>query len=199
MGNVYGYVRVSTKEQKCDRQVDALLNIGISEECIYLDKLSGKNFDRPQYKCLIQKLKPEDVLFVKSIDRLGRNYADILEQWHFITKERKADIVILDMPLLDTRKKEKDLTGMFVADLVLQILSYVAETERQYIRQRQAEGIAASKARGVHFGNPGKPVPDNFATVVESWRKKEIKIEEALKCLGVGRTYFFKHIKKLGL
>lgn len=199
MGNAYGYVRVSTKEQKCDRQVDALVKIGISKERIYMDKMSGKNFERPQYKRLMQKLKTNDVLFVKSIDRLGRNYADILDEWHYITKEKKADIVVLDMPLLDTRKKEKDLTGMFVADLVLQILSYVAETERQNIRQRQAEGIAASKAKGVHFGNPGKPVPDDFAAVVYAWRKKEIKIEEALKRLGVGRTYFFKNIKKLGL
>lgn len=199
MGNEYGYVRVSTKEQKCDRQVDALLKIGITKEYIYKDKMSGKNFDRPQYKRLIRKLKADDVIFVKSIDRLGRNYADILDQWHHLTKVMHVDIVVLDMPLLDTRKKGKDLTGTFVADLVLQILSYVAETERANIRQRQAEGIAASKARGVHFGNPGKPLPEDFELVVRAWRNKEIKIEAALDHLGVGRTYFYENIKKLGL
>ncbi len=199
MGNQYGYVRVSTREQKWDRQVDALQKIGIAGEQIYKDKESGKDFERPQYKKLMGKLQKGDVVFVKSIDRLGRNYADILDQWHYITRKKNAHIVVLDMPLLDTRRKERDLTGMFVADLVLQILSYVAETERQNIRQRQAEGIAASKARGVHFGNPGKPLPEDFPAVVCAWRRKEIKIEEALERLGVGRTYFFKNVKKLGL
>jgi DNA invertase Pin-like site-specific DNA recombinase len=195
----YGYVRVSTKDQKCDRQIDALMEIGVPPERIYEDKLSGKNFERPQYKRLLRRLKPGDVLFVKSIDRLGRNYTEILDQWHHIKNEKRADIVVLDMPLLDTRSKKNDLTGTFVSDLVLQILSYVAETERTNIRQRQAEGIASAKARGVHFGNPGKPLPDNFTAVVLAWRRKEIKTEEALKQLGVGRTYFYEHIKKLGL
>jgi DNA invertase Pin-like site-specific DNA recombinase len=195
----YGYVRVSTKDQKCDRQIDALVEIGVPPERIYEDKLSGKNFERPQYKRLLRRLKPGDVLFVKSIDRLGRNYSEILDQWHHIKNEKRADIVVLDMPLLDTRSKKNDLTGTFVSDLVLQILSYVAETERTNIRQRQAEGIASAKARGVHFGNPGKPLPDNFTAVVSAWRRKEIKTEEALKQLGVGRTYFYENIKKLGL
>jgi DNA invertase Pin-like site-specific DNA recombinase len=199
MGTEYGYVRVSTKEQRCDRQIDALLGVGILQENIYEDKLSGKNFERPQYKRLLRKLKSGDVLFVKSIDRLGRNYAEILEHWHHIKNEKKADIVVLDMPLLDTRSKKNDLTGAFVSDLVLQILSYVAETERVNIRQRQAEGIASAKARGVHFGNPGKPLPDNFVAVVSLWRSKEIRLEDALTQLGIGRTYFYKNIKKLGL
>jgi DNA invertase Pin-like site-specific DNA recombinase len=199
MGNEYGYVRVSTKEQKCDRQIDALLERGIERQHIFEDKQSGKDFDRPQYKRMLRKLKAGDVLFIKSIDRLGRNYAEILEQWNHITHRKNTDIVVLDMPLLDTRCSENDLTGRFVSNLVLQILSYVAETERRNIRQRQAEGIASAKARGVHFGNPGKPLPENFVEVVSAWRNKQIKTDEALKRLNVGRTYFYDNIKKLGL
>ena len=155
----YGYVRVSTKEQNEDRQMIALQEFPVLEKNIYMDKLSGKNFNRPQYKRLLRKLKPGDLLVVKSIDRLGRNYEEILLQWRMITKEKRVDVVVLDMPLLDTRKSGSDLTGTFVADLVLQILSYVAQTERENIHQRQMEGIAAAKLRGVQFGRPSKAVP----------------------------------------
>lgn len=144
-------------------------------------------------------MKRGDTLFIKSIDRLGRNYADILDQWHFITKDKGINIVVMDMPLLDTRRKGNDLTGIFVADMVLQILSYVAETERKNILQRQAEGISAAKARGVRFGNPGKPLPENFESVVRMWRSGEICLADALKRLNVGRTYFYENVKKLGL
>ena len=147
----YGYIRVSSKEQNIDRQMAALLKEGLDKKHIFIDKQSGKDFDRPSYKRLLKKLKTEDVLIIKSIDRLGRNYAEILEQWHIITKVRQADIYVLDFPLLDTRKKDNDLTGTFIADLVLQILSYVAQTEREFIHQRQAEGIAAAQQRGVKF------------------------------------------------
>ena len=152
MGNLYGYVRVSTKDQCEDRQLLAMRQFGVPEKTIYLDKLSGKDFDRPQYQRLLKKLRPGDVLAIKSIDRLGRNYGEIQEQWRFITKEKETDVVVLDMPLLDTRQKAEDLTGAFITDLVLQILCYVAQLEREAIRQRQAEGIASAKARGVRFG-----------------------------------------------
>ena len=199
MGKEYGYIRVSTKEQKTDRQMDALLAIGLAKKNIFEDRQSGKDFERPRYKMLLGRLKPGDIMFVKSIDRLGRNYEEILDQWHRITRVKRADIVVLDMPLLDTRRKEKDLTGTFVADLVLQILSYVAETERRNIRQRQAEGIAAARARGVRFGNPGKPLPPDFERVVGQWRRRELPLEEALNRLQVGRTYFYENVKKLQL
>lgn len=159
---IYGYIRVSTKEQCEDRQLIALRDFPVCDDKIFMDKLSGKDFNRPQYKKLLRKLKRGDILVVKSIDRLGRNYEEILNQWRIITKEKQADIVVLDMPLLDTRKTGRNLTGTFVADLVLQILSYVAQTERENIRQRQMEGIAAAKLRGVQFGRPRKPVPENF-------------------------------------
>ena len=162
---VYGYIRVSTKEQNEDRQRIALAEFSVPEENIFIDKLSGKDFNRPQYKKLMRKLRAGDSLVIKSIDRLGRNYEEILNQWRIITKEKKADIVVLDMPLLDTRQTGRDLTGTFVADLVLQILSYVAQTERENIKQRQKEGIAAAKLRGVQFGRPRKPIPDNFEQV----------------------------------
>ena len=199
MGKEYGYIRVSTKEQKTDRQMDALLAIGLAKKNIFEDRQSGKDFERPRYKMLLGRLKPGDIMFVKSIDRLGRNYEEILDQWHRITRVKRADIVVLDMPLLDTRRKEKDLTGTFVADLVLQILSYVAETERRNICQRQAEGIAAARARGVRFGNPGKPLPPDFERVVGQWRRRELPLEEALNRLQVGRTYFYENVKKLQL
>ena len=154
---IYGYIRVSTKEQNEDRQRIALAEFPVPENHIFLDKLSGKDFERPQYKKLTKKLRPGDILVIKSIDRLGRNYEEILNQWRIITKEKRADIVVLDMPLLDTRQTGRDLTGTFVADLVLQILSYVAQTERENIKQRQKEGIAAAKLRGVQFGRPRKP------------------------------------------
>lgn len=170
---VYGYVRVSSRDQNEERQMIALRGTGVKEENIYLDKQSGKNFDRPQYKKLLKKLKKNDLLCVKSIDRLGRNYEEILLQWRFLTKEKGVDIVVLDMPLLDTRRG-KDLMGTFLSDIVLQVLSFVAENERSNIRQRQAEGIAAAMARGVRFGRPPQPLPANFPNVYQRWKKGEI-------------------------
>ena len=185
----YGYIRVSTKEQNTDRQMVALQACGIPPNRIYIDKQSGKDFDRPQYRRLLRLLKPNDALIVKSIDRLGRNYNEILEQWRLITKEKHADIVVLDMPLLDTRA-HKDLTGTLIADIFLQFLSYVAQTEREFIRQRQAEGIAAAKARGVRFGRPCLPVAEGFAEVYSMWQAGEISIRAASKRLGVSHQTF---------
>ncbi len=161
MGNIFGYVRVSSRDQNEDRQMIALQEMGIPERNIFVDKQSGKDFKRPVYKKLVRKLKKDDLLYVKSIDRLGRNYKEILEQWRILTKEKGIDIVVLDMPLLDTRRG-KDLMGTFLSDIVLQVLSFVAENERSNIKQRQAEGIAAAKERGVKFGRPPLPVPENF-------------------------------------
>lgn len=189
---VYGYVRVSTKDQNEDRQIIALRNFNVPEECIYMDKLSGKDFNRPQYKKLLKRLRRGCVLVVKSIDRLGRNYEEILEQWRIITKEKHADIVVLDMPLLDTRSTGKDLTGMFVADLVLQILSYVAQVERENIRQRQAEGIAAAKAKGVKFGRQRMAVPERFFSLKEDYRGGRISARKAAEKLGVSHSTFLK-------
>lgn len=191
MGTVYGYVRVSTKEQNEDRQILAMSEFGIDRENIFHDKQSGKNFDRPGYKSLMQKLEPEDTLVVKSIDRLGRNYDEILEQWRIITKEKRAEIVVMDMPLLDTRKG-KDLTGILIADIVLQLLSYVAQTEREYIRTRQAEGIAAAKARGVHCGRRAMVIPKQFDSVWERWRDKQLTLADAAHELGVAPRTFKK-------
>jgi len=199
MSKQYGYARVSSREQNTDRQLDALMEAGLSENAIYTDKQSGKDFERPKYKQLLKKLREGDTLFILSIDRLGRNYDEIIEQWRYITKEKRADIVILDMPLLDTRSKGKDLTGTFIADLVLQILSYVAQTERENIRKRQAEGIAAARERGVHLGRTKRPVPENFAEVAAEWRNKKITITEALEQLGVGRTYFYEKVKEMDI
>lgn len=189
---VYGYIRISTKDQCEDRQLLALKDFPVEENKIYVDKLSGKNFNRPSYKCMIRKLKPGDIVVVKSIDRLGRNYEEILEQWRFITKGKKADIVVLDMPLLDTRQKGKDLTGVFVADLVLQILSYVAQTERENTRQRQKEGIAAAKLRGVRFGRPRKEVPPDFSKLKEEWENKKITSREAARQLDIAQDTFLR-------
>lgn len=194
----YGYMRVSTKEQNEERQAAALREHGLLSKNIYMDKQSGKDFNRPNYQKLLRKLKSGDILVIKSIDRLGRNYEDILEQWRFLTREKGISIVVLDMPLLDTRQ-ERDLTGTLIADIVLQLLSYVAQTEREFIRQRQAEGIAAAKARGVRFGNPGIPLPDNFGEVATQWREKSISLNDALELLGVGRSYFYKNVKRFGL
>lgn len=171
--SVYGYMRVSTREQNEDRQRVALEEKGIPAGALYMDKMSGKNFNRPRWRALVRKLKRGDVLYVKSIDRIGRNYEEILEEWRKITKDRGADIVVLDMPLLDTRRG-KDLIGSFIADLVLQILSFVAQTEREFIHQRQAEGIKAAKARGVRFGRPPTQVPDGFMYAYDSWKRKEM-------------------------
>ncbi|MCD7885978.1 MAG: recombinase family protein [Lachnospiraceae bacterium] len=169
----YGYVRVSSRDQNEDRQLIALHEQGIPDKNIYMDKQSGKNFNRPQYKKLVRKLRKDDLLYIKSIDRLGRNYEEIQNQWRILTKEKGADIVVLDMPLLDTRRG-KDLMGTFLSDIVLQVLSFVAENERTNIKQRQAEGIAAAKARGVRFGRPPKPLPENFHSVYQRWKAGKI-------------------------
>lgn len=190
MGNLYGYIRVSTRDQNEDRQLIALRELKIPEKNIFMDKQSGKDFNRPQYKRLVRKLKKDDLLYIKSIDRLGRNYAEILEQWRLLTQIKGADIVVLDMPLLDTRRG-KDLMGTFLSDIVLQVLSFVAENERTNIRQRQAEGIAAAKARGVKFGRPPRPLPDNFYDVHKAWRDKKTTLKEAAEAcnLPVGTFY----------
>lgn len=180
MGNIYGYVRVSTKEQNEDRQLIALHEVGVPQKNIYMDKQSGKDFNRPQYKKLLKKIKPGDLLYIKSIDRLGRNYEEIQNQWRIITKDKNADIYVIDMPLLDTRRG-KDLLGTFISDLVLQLLSFVAENERTNIKQRQAEGIAAAKAKGVRFGRPPKPLPDNFHEAYQRWKQGEITGTAAAK------------------
>jgi len=187
--DTYGYVRVSTKEQNEDRQMIAMREFGVAEDHIVMDKQSGKNFERPGYRRLVRRIKAGDVLVVKSIDRLGRNYEEIQEQWRIITKEKGADIYVIDMPLLDTRRG-KDLVGTFVSDIVLQVLSFVAENERTNIRQRQAEGIAAAKARGVKFGRPMLPLPENFPEVYQRWRNKRISIEEAAAECGMPRSTF---------
>lgn len=192
---LYGYMRVSSREQNEDRQRIALLEMGVPEKNIFMDKLSGKDFARPQYKKLLRKLDDHSVLYVKSIDRLGRNYTDLNEQWRIITKERKADIVVIDMPILDTRR-EKNLLGTFISDIVLALLSFVAENERSNIRQRQAEGIAAAKARGVKFGRPPLPIPDNFYQVHKDWRAGKISMEEAgRRCKMSSKTFYCKAIK----
>lgn len=192
---IIGYMRVSSREQNEDRQRIALLEMGVSEKNIYIDKLSGKDFNRPQYKKMLKKLDSDTVLFVKSIDRLGRNYADLNEQWRIITKEKGADIVVIDMPILDTRR-EKNLLGTFISDIVLALLSYVAENERINIKQRQAEGIAAAKARGVKFGRPPLPIPENFYQVHKDWRAGKISMEEAgRRCNMSAKTFYCKAIK----
>lgn len=193
--NVYGYMRVSSKEQNEDRQKIALTEMGVPENNIYMDKQSGKDFERTQYKRLLRKLNENSVLYIKSIDRLGRNYGELNEQWRIITKEKKSDIVVIDMPLLDTRI-EKNLLGTFISDVVLALLSYVAENERTNIKQRQAEGIAAAKARGVKFGRPPLPIPENFYQMHKDWRAGKITIEEAAKaCNMCPKTFYSKAVK----
>ena len=193
---IYGYIRVSTKEQNEDRQRIELQNLAIPDRNIFMDKQSGKDFQRTQYVCLLEKLKPEDLLYVKSIDRLGRNYEEILEQWRMLTKERHVNIAVLDMPLLDTRMG-KDLMGTFLTDVVLQVLSFAAENERTNIRQRQAEGIAAAKARGVRFGRPAKPLPDNFYQMYQDWRSKKITLQQAASACGMPVTTFYNKAARL--
>lgn len=185
----YGYARVSSKEQTEQRQIIALTEFGVSSKNIYMDKQSGKDFERPRYKRLIKRLRPGDLLVVQSIDRLGRNYSEILEQWRLITKEKRADILVLDMPLLDTRRG-RDLTGVFIADIVLQVLSFASENERINIRQRQAEGIAAAKSRGVRFGRPPRPLPDNFHILYQKWRAGKITGTAAAKACGMPLATF---------
>ena len=187
----YGYARVSTKEQNEERQLIALTAFGVAANAIFVDKQSGKDFERTQYRRLMRKLKDGDTLVVKSIDRLGRNYEEILEQWRIITKEKRAAIVVLDMPLLDTRQN-RDLTGTLIADIVLQLLSYVAQLEREFIHQRQAEGIAAAKAQGVRFGREPLPVPAEFPEVLDCWKHGKIGSRRAGALLGVSQTTFLK-------
>ena len=193
--NIYGYIRVSSRDQNEDRQLIALKEVGVTEKNIYLDKQSGKDFNRPQYKKLLRKLKKDDLLYIKSIDRLGRNYEEILQQWRILTKEKGIDIVVLDMPLLDTRRG-KDLMGTFLSDIVLQVLSFVAENERSNIRQRQAEGIAAAKARGVKFGRPPKPLPENFYEVHKAWRAKKITLKQAAEACNMPVGTFYGKARK---
>ena len=193
--NIYGYMRVSSKEQNEDRQKIALMEIGVPEKNIYIDKQSGKDFERTQYKRMLRKLNENCVLYIKSIDRLGRNYGELNEQWRIITKEKKADIVVIDMPILDTRR-EKNLLGTFISDIVLALLSYVADNERINIKQRQAEGIAAAKARGVKFGRPPLPIPENFYEMLRDWRAGKITMEEASKaCNMCAKTFYSKAVK----
>lgn len=196
MSKVYGYIRVSSADQNEDRQLVALRSCKVPECNLFVDKQSGKDFECPEYRRMLRRLKRDDLLYVKSIDRLGRNYGEILEQWRLLTKEKGVDIVVLDMPLLDTRSG-KDLMGTFIADLVLQILSFVAQNERENIRQRQAEGIAAAKARGVPFGRPALPLPENFEQVVSSWRNKEIDFASALQQTGMRPATFYRRLKDI--
>ena len=196
MSNIYGYVRVSTKEQNEDRQMIAMREMGVPEKNIYMDKQSGKDFDRTQYRRLVRRMKKDDLLYIKSIDRLGRNYEEIQNQWRLLTKEKGVDICVIDMPLLDTRQG-KDLMGTFLSDLVLQILSFVAENERRLIKQRQAEGIAAAKMRGKKFGRPEIPLPDNFQEVYVRWLNKEINGVEAAEELKIPVSTFRYKAKKI--
>lgn len=192
---IYGYARVSTQEQKEDRQLDALCAAGIPQQNVYVDKRSGKDFERPQYKKLLQKLKKDDLLYIKSIDRLGRNYMEIQEQWRRLTKSKGVDIVVIDMPLLDTRRG-KDLMGAFLSDIVLQVLSFVAENERINIRKRQAEGIAAAKARGIRFGRPPKALPSEFNTVLHRWKAGEVTGKDAAALCGMPLSSFLHRAKR---
>lgn len=193
--SVYGYIRVSSKDQKEDRQQIALKEVGVERQNIYVDKQSGKDFNRPQYKKMLRKLKKDELLYIKSIDRLERNYEEIQQQWRLLTKEKGADIVVLDMPLLDTRRG-KDLMGTFLSDIVLQVLSFVAENERTNIRQRQAEGIPAAKAKGVKFGRPPKPLPHNFHEVHRAWRAKKMMLKQAAEACNMPVGTFYDKARK---
>lgn len=194
-GNVFGYIRVSSTDQNEDRQRIAMQKKGIEAKNLYIDKQSGKDFQRPRYRQMVRRLKPGDLLYVLSIDRLGRNYEEIQNQWRILTKEKGVDICVIDMPLLDTRRG-KDLMGTFIADLVLQILSFVAQNERENIRKRQAEGIAAAKARGVKFGRPPRPLPENFYEIHQAWRGKKMTLKQAAQSCGmpVG-TFYTKAVR----
>lgn len=196
MGTIYGYVRVSSREQNDDRQLVAMDRLKIPRENIFRDKQSGKDFERPMYKRMVKKLQPDDVIYIKSIDRLGRNYTEILEQWRILTKEKKVDIVVMDMPLLDTRQG-KDLMGTLIADVVLSLLSYVSESERCNIRSRQKEGIEAAKKRGVRFGRPPKPLPKNFRQVYDRWMAKEITADEAAEQCNLTRSTFYNRARRI--
>ena len=191
--NIYGYVRVSSTDQNEERQMIALRKMSISEKNIFMDKQSGKDFERPNYKKMVRKLKAGDLLYILSIDRLGRNYEEIQQQWRVLTKEIGTDICVLDMPLLDTRQG-KDLMGTFIADLVLRILSFVAQSERENIRKRQAEGIAAAKAKGVKFGRPEKEIPDDFGQMIDAWEQKKLPLAEVLKQCNVSKATFYRRL-----
>lgn len=195
----YGYVRVSTAQQHIDRQIDALLEMGLEKSSIYIDYESGKDFNRKNYKKLIKKIKKDDLLIIKSIDRLGRDYNMIIEEWRLITKEKEADIMVVDMPLLDTRIEGKNLVGKFISDIVLQVLSFVAQNERETMRFRQAEGIKTAKARGVKFGRPRITLPSNYKTVARQYLKKEITNKKACEILGMTRGSFFRYLKELNI
>lgn len=198
MGKVYGYVRVSSTDQNEDRQMIALREVKVDDENIYMDKQSGKDFERPQYKRMIKKLKPGDLLYILSIDRLGRNYEEIQRQWRVLTKDVGVDICVIDMPLLDTRNG-KDLMGTFIANLVLQILSFVAQNERENIKKRQAEGIAAAKAKGVRFGRPEKDIPDDFEKIVKEWEQKRLPFTEVLKLCNMSEATFYRRLREYRL
>ena len=193
---IYGYVRVSSTDQNEDRQMLALKKQNIADKNIYIDKLSGKDFNRPAYQKLIKKLKSGDLLYILSIDRLGRNYEEIQNQWRVLTKEIGADICVIDMPLLDTRQG-KDLMGTFIADLVLQILSFVSQNERENIRKRQLQGIAAAKAKGVRFGRPEKDIPPEFISLVREWEKKKITLPEILKQCKISESTFYRRLREV--
>lgn len=195
---IYGYVRVSSTDQNEDRQLAAMGERGVPNCNLYIDKRSGKDFDRPQYKKLVKKLRAGDLLYLLSIDRLGRNYEEILRQWRILTKEMGVDICVIDMPLLDTRQG-KDLMGTFIADLVLQILSFVAQSERENIKQRQTQGIAAAKARGVRFGRPVKEVPENFAQIVDDWERRRLTFDQALEHSGLSEATFYRRLREFRL
>ena len=196
MAKEYGYVRVSSADQNEDRQMIEMQRVGVPTENIFIDKQSGKDFERPSYKRMVRRLREGDLLYILSIDRLGRNYEEIQEQWRILTKEKRIDIIVLDMPLLDTRQG-KDLMGTFIADLVLQILSFVAQSERERIRERQRQGIAAAKARGVKFGRPRKPVPEEFEELVRKWEKKEVKLHEVLNVCGFSEATFTRRVREI--
>ena len=195
----YGYVRVSTAQQHIDRQIDALLELGLDKSCIYIDYESGKDFNRQNYKKLTRKLKKDDLVIIKSIDRLGRDYNMIIDEWRLITKEKEADIMVIDMPLLDTRIEGKNLVGKFISDIVLQVLSFVAQNERETMRVRQAEGIKTAKARGVKFGRPRIILPNNFEIVAKQYLNKEITNKKACEILGMTRGSFFRYLKELNI
>ena len=196
--SVYGNARVSSTDQNEDRQMIALHQAGVEERFIYIDKQSGKDFNRPQYQKLLRKLRADDLVYIKSIDRLGRNYEEIQKQWRLLTKEKGVDICVIDMPLLDTRRG-KDLVGTFLSDIVLQVLSFVAENERNNIRQRQAEGIAAAKKRGVKFGRPSISVPNDFACIVKAWEQKRLPLSEVLKHCNMSEATFYRRLREYRL
>ncbi len=198
MGNIYGYVRVSSIEQNEDRQMIALKKAGVADSYIFMDKQSGKDFHRANYEKMVTQLREGDLLYIMSIDRLGRNYEEVQNQWRMLTKEIGIDICVIDMPLLDTRNG-KDLMGTFIADLVLQVLSFVAENERENIRKRQEQGIAAAQKRGVRFGRPESKVPDNFKSIVKAWERGNIKIDEVLEKCQMSKSTFYRRLREMRL